>query len=98
MKRGAKIIKEALKAPLKQIAENAGENGDVIYSNCFKDEKGLAYNAKTNEYGDAYEMGIIEPIKVQKEALKNANSIAGVMLATSGANVMIEDDKEELAS
>lgn len=98
MKRGAKIIKEALKAPLKQIAENAGENGDVIYGNCFKDEKGLAYNAKTNEYGDAYEMGIIEPIKVQKEALKNANSIAGVMLATSGANVVVEDDKEELAN
>lgn len=92
MKRGAKIIKEALKSPLKQIAENAGENGDVVYSNCFKTENGEAYNAKTNEYGDAYKMGIIEPVKVQIEALKNANSIAGVMLATSGANVKIEED------
>lgn len=90
MKRGAKIVKEALKAPLKKIAENAGENGDVIYNNCI--EKKLAYNAKTREYGKAYDMGIIEPLKVQTEALKNANSVVGVMIATSGANVRIEDE------
>lgn len=98
MKRGAKIVKNALKKPLIQIAENAGLNGEVIYNNCFSETdetyKGLAYNAMTNEYGDGFAMGIVEPTEVQTTALKNANSIAGVMLVTGGANIKIEDGED----
>ena len=98
MKRGAKIVKNALKKPLIQIAENAGLNGEVIYNNCFSETdetyKGLAYNAMTNEYGDGFVMGIVEPTEVQTTALKNANSIAGVMLVTGGANIKIEDGED----
>ena len=81
-----------MKKPLKQIAENAGLNGDVVLNNCFT--SGKAYNARTEEYGNPFEMGLIEPTLVQTEALKNAVSIAGTMLATSGANVRIDEDKE----
>ena len=98
MKRGAKIVKNALKKPLIQIAENTGLNGEVIYNNCFSEAdetyKGLAYNAMTNEYGDGFAMGIVEPTEVQTTALKNANSIAGVMLVTGGANIKIEDGED----
>lgn len=92
MKRGADILLKAMKKPLKQIAENAGLNGDVVLNNCFT--SGKTYNARTEEYGDPFEMGLIEPTLVQTEALKNAVSIAGTMLATSGANVRIDEDKE----
>jgi chaperonin GroEL len=92
MKRGAEILLKAMKKPLKQIAENAGLNGDVVLNNCFA--SGKAYNARTEEYGDPFEMGLIEPTLVQTEALANAVSVAGTMLATNGANVRIDEDKE----
>ena len=94
MKRGAKIILSALKKPLMQIAENAGINGEVVYDKCFANGV-KAYNARTGEYGNAEEMGIIEPTKVQTAALKNANSVVGVMLVTGGANIKVEEEKKD---
>lgn len=91
-RRGGEILMNALTKPLKQIAENAGINGDVVLAECVR--SGLAYNAKTDEYVDPYKEGIIEPTLVQTEAISNSVSIAGVMLATSGANIKVDDDKE----
>jgi len=92
MKRGAEILLKALEKPIKQIAENAGINGEVVLAECIKSN--CVYNAKTEEYGDPIKMGIIEPTLVQTEALINAVSIAGTMLATSGANVRIDEEKD----
>lgn len=91
-RRGGEILMKALQKPLKQIAENAGVNGDVVLAECVR--TGLAYNAKTEEYGDPFKMGIIEPTLVQTEAVSNAVSIAGTMLATSGANIRTDEDKD----
>lgn len=91
-RRGGEILMKALTKPLKQIAENAGINGDVVLAECVR--SGLVYNAKTNEYGEPFEMGLIEPTLVQTEALSNAVSIAGTMLATSGANVRVDEEKD----
>ena len=82
----------ALTKPLKQIAENAGINGDVVLAECVR--SGLAYNAKTDEYVDPFKEGIIEPTLVQTEVISNSVSIAGIMLATSGANIKVDDDKD----
>lgn len=90
-KRGAEILMKALTKPLKQIAENAGINGDVVLAECMR--SGLAYNAKTDEYIDPFKAGIIEPTLVQTEAISNSVSIAGVMLATNGANIKVEEEK-----
>lgn len=91
-KYGAAIVLKALEKPLKQIAENAGVNGDVVLAECLRNN--CVYNAKTEKYGDPVEMGIIEPTLVQIEAIKNATSVAGTMLATSGANIRIDEDKD----
>lgn len=95
MKRGAKIVLEAVKTPLKHIAENAGYNGDVVYDNCFRDRNDLkGFDAKTGEYVYPLLCGIIDPTKVEIEAVKNASSIAGVMLTTNSAICKIEEEKD----
>lgn len=83
MKQGAKIVADALKAPLKQIAENAGVNGEVILATC--EEKGLGYNAKTGQYVNMIEDGVIDPTKVEIASVKNSNSVVGVLLASGCA-------------
>ena len=75
-----------------EIAENAGINGDVVLAECVR--SGLTYNAKTDEYVDPFKEGIIEPTLVQTEVISNSVSIAGIMLATSGANIKVDDDKK----
>ena len=88
--RGYDIILEALKKPIYQLAENAGHNGEIVYNICLDGEEALAYDANIDDYVKADE--IIEPTKAQIEALKNANSIVGMMLITNGANVKVEKE------
>ena len=79
---GAMIVARALLAPLKRIAENAGQNGAVIAERVKEKEFSVGYNAATNEFADMFEAGIVDPAKVTRSALQNAASIAGMVLTT----------------
>ncbi len=88
---GIDILKSILSEPLKQIAENAGEDGAVVASNC-KGYKG--FNAKTGEYVDMFEAGIIDPVKVTRLALVNAVSVASMLITTEAVVADIPEEKE----
>ena len=79
---GVNIVREAVSAPLKQIAENAGLEGGVVADRVAQMEPGFGLNAATGEYGDLMTQGISDPVKVTRSALQNAASIAGVFLTT----------------
>ena len=90
---GIDIISRALDYPIKQIAANCGMEGAVIASKVAEsDEPNFGYNAVTHTYGDLLSMGVIVPTKVERVALQNAASIAGLLLTTEAA---IVDAKEE---
>ena len=91
-KTGAEIVLKAVKAPLKQIALNAGLDGSVILNEILKANKAnFGFNAVTNEYVDMVDSGIIDPTKVTRSALENAASVAGVFLTTES---VVADIKE----
>jgi chaperonin GroEL len=77
---GAQIITRALEAPLRTIAENAGQEGSVVVNQVR--EGGLGYNAQTGQYEDLLKAGVVDPAKVTRSALQNAASIAGLVLTT----------------
>ncbi|MBD2301780.1 chaperonin GroEL [Nostoc sp. FACHB-87] len=79
---GALIVSRALPAPLKRIAENAGQNGAVIAERVKEQEFNVGFNAATNEFVDMLAAGIVDPAKVTRSALQNAASIAGMVLTT----------------
>lgn len=79
---GAMIVARALAAPLKRIAENAGQNGAVIAERVKEKDFNVGFNAATNEFVDLFEAGIVDPAKVTRSALQNAASIAGMVLTT----------------
>ncbi|BAB75361.1 chaperonin GroEL [Anabaena sp. FACHB-709] len=79
---GALIVARALPAPLKRIAENAGQNGAVIAERVKEKAFNVGFNAATNEFVDMFEAGIVDPAKVTRSALQNAASIAGMVLTT----------------
>src|SRR4029079_10638286 len=84
-KLGYEIIAEALKAPARQIADNAGEDGEVIVAQILSNKSpGYGYNAATDEYVDMLKAGIIDPTKVARTALLNAASAIGLALTTDG--------------
>ncbi|BFM40979.1 chaperonin GroEL [Synechocystis sp. LKSZ1] len=79
---GAMIVARALPAPLKRIAENAGQNGAVISERVKEKDFNTGFNAANNEYVDMIAAGIVDPAKVTRSALQNAASIAGMVLTT----------------
>ncbi len=80
---GVNIVRRALQAPLRQIAENAGEDGAVVVGKILdKDEYNYGYNAATGEYGNLVKQGVIDPAKVVRTALQDAASIAGLLITT----------------
>ena len=82
-KTGAKIIATALQAPVRQIAQNAGVDGSVVYEKIRNSKKvGFGYNAYTEEYVDMIAAGIVDPTKVTRSSLENAASIAACVLTT----------------
>jgi len=90
---GVNILRRAAEEPLRQIVANAGEDAAVVL-NKVRDGKGnFGYNAATGEYGDMLEMGILDPTKVTRLALQNANSVAGLLLTTEA--MVAELPKEE---
>jgi len=82
---GFKIVRRALEEPIRQIAENAGLDGAVIAERAKNEKKGVGFNARTNEWVNMLEAGIIDPAKVTCSALKNAASVAGTLLTTECA-------------
>jgi chaperonin GroEL len=80
---GVQIVARALEGPLRQIASNCGEDGSVIADEVKQQKTNVGYNANTGEYVDMFKAGIIDPAKVVTSALKNAASIAALMLTTS---------------
>jgi len=80
---GAEIILRAIKAPAKQIAENAGFDAGVVADKISNsDNSNIGFNAATGEYVDMFEAGIIDPLKVERVALQNATSVASLLLTT----------------
>ncbi|RMH27768.1 MAG: chaperonin GroEL [Planctomycetota bacterium] len=91
---GVDIVARAVSAPIKQIAANCGLDGSVIAAKVEEsDDNNFGYNALTHEYGDLVAMGVIVPTKVERVALQNAASIAGLLLTTEAAIVEIKDKK-----
>ncbi len=79
---GASIVARALLAPLKRIAENAGQNGAVVAERVKERDFNVGYDAANNDYVDMFEAGIVDPAKVTRSALQNAASIASMVLTT----------------
>ncbi|MDB9404293.1 chaperonin GroEL [Microcystis aeruginosa CS-1036] len=93
---GALIVSRAIAAPLKRIAENAGQNGAVIAERVKEKPFNVGYNAATGEFSDMFEAGIVDPAKVTRSALQNAASIAGMVLTTE-CIVVDKPEKEKSA-
>lgn len=79
---GAKIVSRSLEEPLRQIAENAGLEGSVIVARLKSEEKGIGYNAATDQWVNMIEAGIVDPTKVTRSALQNAASVSALLLTT----------------
>ncbi len=91
---GADIVKRALYAPIKQIAENAGVDGSIVAQKVIESkDTNFGFNALTHEYGDMMKMGVIVPTKVERTALTNAASIASLLLTTDA--IISEIPKKE---
>ncbi|WP_416798308.1 chaperonin GroEL [Ciceribacter azotifigens] len=80
---GISIVRRALQAPARQIAENAGDEASIVVGKILeKDNDNFGYNAQTGEYGDMIAMGIVDPVKVVRTALQDAASVAGLLVTT----------------
>ena len=80
---GISIVRRALQSPLRQIAENAGIDGAVVAGKVLEaGDPNFGFNAQTEEYGDMYEFGVIDPAKVVRTALEDAASVAGLLITT----------------
>ncbi|WP_035857769.1 chaperonin GroEL [Cryptosporangium arvum] len=90
---GVKIVRAALSYPLRNIAENAGLEGGVVVSKVSEMPVGSGLNAATGEYGDLVGQGVVDPVKVTRNALANAASIAGLLLTTE--SLVVEKPAEE---
>ncbi|MCB9336709.1 MAG: chaperonin GroEL [Lewinellaceae bacterium] len=91
---GVSIVRKALEAPVRVIAENSGEEGSVVFQKVASSKGATGYNARTGEYEDLKKAGVIDPTKVTRVALENAASIAGMVLMTE----CVINDKPEKES
>ncbi|CAN7729153.1 chaperonin GroEL [Neorhizobium tomejilense] len=93
---GVEIVRRAIEAPVRQIAQNAGAEGSVIVGKLReKSEFSYGWNAQTGEYGDLYAQGVIDPAKVVRAALQDAASVAGLLVTTEA--MIAEKPKKEAA-
>ncbi|MBZ9985093.1 MULTISPECIES: chaperonin GroEL [unclassified Mesorhizobium] len=94
---GVEIVRRAIETPVRQIAENAGAEGSIIVGKLReKSEFGWGWNAQTNEFGDLYGQGVIDPAKVVRTALQDAASVAGLLVTTEA--MVAEKPKKEAAT
>jgi chaperonin GroEL len=94
-KTGAQILKRALEAPARQIAENSAVDGGVVVARMLAGEGNYGFDAARKEYVDLVEAGIVDPAKVVRVALENAVSVAGVLLLTEATMTEIPETKKE---
>ncbi|MEQ8897832.1 MAG: TCP-1/cpn60 chaperonin family protein, partial [Roseovarius sp.] len=93
---GIAIVRKALEAPLRQIAENSGVDGSVVAGKIREsDDPKFGFNAQTEEYGDMFAYGVIDPAKVVRTALEDASSIAGLLITTEA---MVADKPQKEGS
>ena len=92
---GVGIVRRGVVQPLRWIAENAGQDGFVVANKVAELEPGQGYNAATGEYGDLIAAGIIDPVKVTRSAMRNAASIAALVLTTETLIVEKKEDEED---
>ncbi|WP_192362087.1 chaperonin GroEL [Mesorhizobium mediterraneum] len=94
---GVEIVRRAIEAPVRQIAENAGAEGSIIVGKLRETtDFGYGWNAQTNEFGDLYGQGVIDPAKVVRTALQGAASVAGLLVTTEA--MVAEKPKKEGAT
>src|SRR5690606_10259911 len=92
---GIRIVRKALEAPLRQIAENAGTDGSVVVGKVLENKDAQwGYNAQTGTYANLVKDGVIDPTKVVRAALQDAASIAGLLITTEA---MVADKPEKKA-
>jgi chaperonin GroEL len=94
---GTRIVTQALEAPLRWIAQNAGYEGGIVVDKVRHDKPGHGLNAATGEYVDLFAGGIIDPVRVTRSALENAASIAGLLLTTE-ATVVDKPEEEDVSA
>ena len=97
---GVDIIRRALWAPIKQLAENAGLDGSIVAQKVFEGGDGnvnFGYDIMKEKYGDMMEFGVIVPTKVERTALQNGASIASLLLTTDAVVSEIPEEKKEAA-
>jgi chaperonin GroEL len=93
---GIAIVRKALQAPMRQIAENAGVDGSVVAGKIIEStDASFGFNAQTEEYGDMYKFGVIDPAKVVRTALQDAASVAALLITTEA---MVADKPEPKAA
>ncbi len=92
---GINIVRKALEAPIRVIAENAGIDGSIVFHKVLEGKDGFGYNARTDKFEDLKKAGVIDPTKVTRIALENAASIAGLVLTTE---CVINEKPEKKAS
>jgi len=91
---GINIVRRALQAPIRQIAENAGDEGSIVVGKILSENKAdYGYNAQTGEFGDLIKMGIIDPVKVVRHAIQGAASVASLLVTTEA--MVAEAPKKE---
>jgi chaperonin GroEL len=94
-KTGVQILKRALEAPARQIAENSAVDGGVVVARMLAGEGNIGFDAARNEYVDLIEAGIIDPVKVVRIALENAVSVASVLLLTEATMTELPEPRKE---
>ena len=91
---GVNILRKAIEAPLRQLADNAGYEGAIIVEKVKEQKPGVGFDVITGDYRDMFEAGIIDPKKVTRSALQNAVSIAGMLLTTDALVAEIKEKEE----
>ena len=91
---GGRILRRALEAPLRQLADNAGFEGAIVVERVKTEKAGVGFDVLTEQYRDMFEAGIIDPTKVTRSALQNAVSIAGMLLTTDALVAEIKEKEE----
>jgi chaperonin GroEL len=92
---GAQIVRRAAEEPLRWIAQNAGEEGNIVVAKVKELDSDMGYNALTGKFENLIEAGVIDPTKVVRSAIQNAASIASLMLTTEAIVAEIPEKKKE---
>jgi len=93
----AEVLFNAIQAPIKQLADNAGTEGDIVLNRVKDQEFGFGWNAATDSYEDLLESGVIDPATVTMQAVLNSCSIASSVITTSALITAVPDDDDQMA-